>query len=91
MAMRLFRKFKGRRPGCFFLITLASLLAVWAGAETAGASPAPEVIRETLKNGLRVIIIRNDLAPVVTIQMNYLAGSKSLQKVFPAWPMPRSI
>jgi zinc protease len=83
MAMRLFRKFKGRRPGFSFLITFASLLAAWACAEAAHAGPAPEIIRETLKNGLRVVIIRDDLAPVVTIQMNYCAGSNESPKGFP--------
>jgi zinc protease len=83
MAMRLFRKFKGRRLGFSFLVIFVSLLMQLSGAETALAGAPPEIIRETLKNGLRVVIIRDDLAPVVTIQMNYLAGSTESPKGFP--------
>lgn len=42
---------------------------------TAAAQGAPDVARATLPNGLRVIVVRNTLAPVVTAMMNYEAGS----------------
>ncbi len=41
------------------------------------------VLRSTLKNGLRVIIVRNDLAPVVTTEINYLVGSNEAPTGFP--------
>ncbi len=41
------------------------------------------VLRTTLKNGLRVIIVRNSLAPVVTTEINYLVGSNEAPKGFP--------
>ena len=41
------------------------------------------VLRHTLKNGMRVVIIRNPLAPVVTTEMNYLVGSNEAPKGFP--------
>ncbi|MBW4331647.1 insulinase family protein [Stakelama sp. CBK3Z-3] len=42
-----------------------------------------DVTRATLKNGLRVVIVRNTLAPVVTTEMNYLAGSNEVPDGFP--------
>ncbi len=49
-------------------------------------SPAPSsgvVERATLDNGLRVIIVRNPLAPAATVVMNYLAGSEEVPPGFP--------
>ncbi|MBT0666500.1 insulinase family protein [Geobacter pelophilus] len=44
---------------------------------------AAEVTRITLENGLRVVIVQNALAPVVTIQLNYLVGSNDAPDGFP--------
>jgi zinc protease len=41
------------------------------------------VLRTTLENGLRVVIVRNTLAPVVTTMMNYLVGSVEAPAGFP--------
>ncbi len=41
------------------------------------------ILRATLDNGLRVVIVRNTLAPVVTTIMNYLVGSDEAPKGFP--------
>jgi zinc protease len=60
-----------------------------APATAAGAAPAPvreegnEVLRATLTNGLRVIIVRNALAPVVATSVNYLVGSAAAPAGFP--------
>jgi len=42
-----------------------------------------EVTKATLENGLRVVIIQNSLAPVVTTQVNYLVGSNEAPPGFP--------
>ena len=62
----------------FFLIGAAAL----AGVTPAGAGSS-DVTRATLQNGLRVIIVRDRLAPVVTTEINYLAGSDEVPDAFP--------
>ena len=42
-----------------------------------------EVMRATLKNGLRVVIVPNALAPVVTTEVNYIVGSNEAPAGFP--------
>ena len=44
---------------------------------------SPAVTRATLSNGLRVVIIRNSLAPVVTVEENYMAGGDETPPGFP--------
>ncbi|WP_297918657.1 pitrilysin family protein [Metallibacterium sp.] len=53
------------------------LLPLVAAAASSG------VVRATLDNGLRVVIVRNALAPVVTTQVSYLAGSDEAPASFP--------
>ena len=49
------------------------------------------VVRETLANGLRVVMVRDTLAPVVTTVMNYEVGSNEApRRDFRAWPTPRN-
>ncbi|MDI2089822.1 M16 family metallopeptidase [Commensalibacter oyaizuii] len=42
-----------------------------------------DILRKTLNNGLRVVIIKDSLAPVVTAQISYLVGSNQAPKGFP--------
>jgi zinc protease len=42
-----------------------------------------QILRETLQNGLRVVIVKSTLAPVVTTEVNYLAGSNETPDGFP--------
>ena len=62
-------------------LAVAITLAL-AGAAVAQAGDA-NVTRTTLDNGLRVVIVRDTLAPVVTTEMNYLAGSDEVPAGFP--------
>jgi len=41
------------------------------------------VVRATLDNGLRVVIVRDPLAPVATVEENYLAGGQDTPTGFP--------
>ncbi len=47
------------------------------------AQAAEDVMRATLDNGLRVIVVRNTLAPVVSTSVNYLVGSDETPPGFP--------
>ncbi len=44
---------------------------------------AQDVLRDTLTNGLQVVIVRNTIAPVVTTMMNYRVGSDEAPAGFP--------
>ena len=46
-------------------------------------SPDANVLRAELSNGLRVIVVRNTLAPVVATSVNYLVGSSDAPDGFP--------
>src|SRR5947209_8366447 len=66
-----------------------SKTGIWAcvGAATFAAAVSAQgetgVTRVTLDNGMRVVIIRDPLAPVVTVENNYLAGGNDTPKGFP--------
>jgi zinc protease len=57
------------------LLRLTLLGGVTATLLLPQASDDPNVTRATLDNGLRAVIVRNPLAPVVTVENNYLAGA----------------
>ena len=60
-----------------------ALLAAVFAAGQAMAAGVPTVTRATLGNGLRVVIVHDALAPVVSVQTNYLVGSDETPKGFP--------
>jgi len=50
---------------------------------TGEVTPGTEVTRATLDNGMRVVILRDPLAPVVTVEQNYLVGGDETPQGFP--------
>ena len=54
-----------------------------AGPAGISGSVPDGVVRATLENGLRVVIVPDRLAPVVTTQISYLAGSNDAPPGFP--------
>ena len=74
------------RSARLFARLLAYVLPVLLAALT--AAPAvraadTEPTRATLPNGMKVVIIRNTLAPVVTVEANYLVGGDETPDGFP--------
>jgi len=71
---------------------LAALIPLFCSCAAAALTPARAaesaaqdtgVLRATLTNGLRVVIVRNALAPVVATSVNYLVGSDEAPVGFP--------
>lgn len=62
-----------------------SFLAIAAAKQTLAPPSSDEtgVLRATLPNGLRVVIVRNMLAPVVATSVNYFTGSDDTPDGFP--------
>jgi zinc protease len=66
------------------VLVLVLALAGLGSRSYADAAQAPAaVLRATLQNGMRVVIIRNTLAPVVTVEMNILVGGNETPPGFP--------
>jgi zinc protease len=54
-----------------------------AAAQKTSPSVKEDVTRATLDNGMRVVIIRNTLAPVATVEINFEAGGNETPPGFP--------
>lgn len=61
----------------------AAFAATLAVSAQQSAPVNGDVTRVTLDNGLRVVIIRDALAPVVTVEQNYLVGANETPRGFP--------
>jgi zinc protease len=70
----------GKVFGWSITLLFLALLVFLSGC---GKSEKPEVMRATLDNGLRVVIVQNPLAPVATVMVNYLVGSNEAPPGFP--------
>src|SRR5712671_5733483 len=72
---------------CAAALAFALVFFVAGSADVSYSAPAPRgrawVLRATLPNGLRVILVRNTLAPVVATSVNYLVGSNDTPNGFP--------
>lgn len=62
------------------LLLLAALGSHAAAAQPPGRTAA---LRATLPNGMRIVILRNSLAPVVTVETNFLVGGDETPAGFP--------
>ncbi len=71
------------RPALVLTLGLLCLAGGPAGARTAPPRPGATVARETLANGLRVVVVRDPLAPVVATAVNYRVGSDEAPAGFP--------
>ena len=65
----------------FLRLALPVVLAVVAAPLLRAAEEPPT--RATLPNGMRVVIIRNTLAPVVTVEANFIVGADETPAGFP--------
>jgi len=67
----------------FLLAIVLATTTVPAQAAPASAEDSKDVTRATLPNGLKVVIIRNALAPVVTVEANFMVGGDETPAGFP--------
>jgi zinc protease len=70
----------------WFIIRMTAVSLLAAALLFAQGNPAlqsSDVTRATLDNGMRVVILRNPLAPVVTVEQNYLVGGNETPAGFP--------
>jgi zinc protease len=68
-----------RRLLFLLLLSTASIASLHADA----ASEQNAVTRAKLSNGMRIVVIRNTLAPVVTVETNFLVGGDETPAGFP--------
>jgi zinc protease len=72
------------RTRIWVAVALAIGAAWFPGTKVSGAPDAtPAVLRATLDNGLRAVIVRSRLAPVVTTELSYLVGASEAPPGFP--------
>ncbi len=65
------------------LLLCAAVFSSPSHVAAQGAPAAESVTRATLANGARVVIIRSTLAPVVTVEANFIVGGNETPDGFP--------
>jgi zinc protease len=79
-------------PQWFFVSPLFVAAALGSVLVEAGSAQAPQapaagaaqnVTRATLANGMRVVVLRNTLAPVATVEANFIVGGDETPDGFP--------
>lgn len=70
---------------CLLFCSLPPASAFQSAASASNSSNPtdPNVTRSTLANGMRVVLVRNTLAPVVTVEANVLVGGNETSAGFP--------
>src|ERR1700688_1435185 len=74
------------RPGEIelkFKALFSVLFVLTALAPRVHAADPSNVTRATLSNGLQVVVVRNALAPVVTVELNFKVGGDETPAGFP--------
>jgi zinc protease len=67
----------------FRSLLLVAVSLFFSGGVFYSPGVAADVVQATLKNDLRVVIVRHPLAPVVSTMVNYLVGSNEAPAGFP--------
>jgi len=75
--------FQARRSLAAAVAAALLVFAGPAGAQGPTLPPEPTVTRATLANGLRVVIVRDPLAPIASVYENYLVGANETPPGFP--------
>ncbi|HTV60313.1 MAG TPA: pitrilysin family protein [Verrucomicrobiae bacterium] len=70
-----------RFPG--FIIAFALLSSSLPASAQSKSPEIARVTRATLDNGLKVVVVRDPLAPVATVELNYLVGGDETPAGFP--------
>jgi zinc protease len=70
------RRFARARAAFRFVAIVVSSALLLAATPAQPAYDAGDVLKATLSNGLRVVIVRNAIGPVVSTDLTYLVGSR---------------